>query len=150
MSQFDPNQFLDMQFNEANDTKVVPIPVGEHFAAIDKVEVRPWTSKADSTKSGLALDVLWSIQDPSVLAELGRDKATVKQGIMLDLTEAGGIAMGKGQNVSLGRLREAVGLNEPGKPFAFSMLMGRQAKVKVEHRIVGEDIFSDVKAVTKA
>ena len=25
---FDPNQFLDQQFNEANDTKLIPVPAG--------------------------------------------------------------------------------------------------------------------------
>lgn len=149
MSQFDPQQFLDMQVTEQNDTKIIPIPVGEWPAQVDDVKVRPWQAKNDSSKAGLALDVTWNIQDPGVLGIVQREKATVKQGLMLDLTEQGGLDMGKGKNVSLGRLREAVGLNTPGKPFAFSMLMGQMAKVKVEHRVVGEDIFSDVKAVTK-
>jgi hypothetical protein len=147
---FDPNQFLDMQVTESNDTKVVPVPVGEFLATVDDVKVRPWQSKTDSSKAGLALDLVWSVQDQQVLSDLGREKVTVKQGIMLDLTDAGGLDMGKGKNVSMGRLREACDLNQPGKPFAFSMLMGRMAKIKVEHRIVGEDIFADVKGVAKA
>ena len=57
--------------------------------------------------------------------------------------------MGKGQNVGLGRLREAVGLNSPGQPFAFSMLTGRVAKVVVKHRIHEDKIFAEVKAVAK-
>lgn len=147
---FDPNQFLDMQVTESNDTKVIPVPVGEFLATVDDVKVRPWQSKTDSSKAGLALDIVWSVQDQQVLSDLGREKVTVKQGIMLDLTDAGGLDMGKGKNVSMGRLREACDLNQPGKPFAFSMLMGRMAKIKVEHRIVGEDIFADVKGVAKA
>jgi hypothetical protein len=147
---FDPNQFLDMQVTESNDTKVIPVPVGEFLATVDDVKVRPWQSKTDSSKAGLALDLVWSVQDQQVLSDLGREKVTVKQGIMLDLTDAGGLDMGKGKNVSMGRLREACDLNQPGKPFAFSMLMGRMAKIKVEHRIVGEDIFADVKGVAKA
>lgn len=149
MSQFDPNQFLDMQVTESNDTKVVPPPVGEYLAVVDDVKVRTWQSKTDSSKAGLALDVVWSIQDPQVLADMDRKKVTVKQGIMLDLTEQGGLDMSKGKNVSLGRLREATGHNEPGRPFAFSMLMGNMAKVSIAHRIVDEDIFADVKGVAK-
>jgi hypothetical protein len=149
MSSFNPDQFLDMQVSESNDTKVIPVPAGEWNAVIEGVKVRPWQAKNDSSNAGLALDLQWGISDPAVLEAVQRDKATVKQGIMLDLTEGGGLDMGKGKNVSLGRLREAIGLNEPGKPFSFSMLVGRMAKVNVTHRVVGEDIFADVKGVIK-
>ena len=145
---FDPQSFLDATFTEANSTKSVPVPVGEYAALIGKVECRPWTSK-DGTKSGVALDVTWEITDANVLALLERDKATVKQGIMLDMTEAGGLDFGKGKNVTLGRLREATSLNEPGQPFGFSMLAGRMAKVNVTHRVDGDNIYAEVKGVAK-
>jgi len=147
---FDPNQFLDMQTTDANDTKVVPVPVGEYLAQVSEVKARTWTSKADPTKSGVALDVQWEIEDANVKALLGRDKVTVKQGIMLDMTESGGLDMGKGKNIGLGRIREACGLNTPGQPFAASMLTGRMAKVSVTHRVDGDQIYSEVKGVAKA
>ena len=146
---FSPEQFLDMQTTEANDTKLVPVPVGEYVAVIDEVKARSWKKKDDPSIGGLALDIVWSIDDEGVKTLLGRDKVTVKQGIMLDLTETGGLDMGKGKNVNLGKLREAVGLNVPGQPFAASMLDGRLAKIRVEHRVDGDTIYSDVKAVTK-
>ena len=80
---------------------------------------------------------------------LGRDKVTVRQGIMLDITDSGGLDMGKGRNIGLGRLREAIGLNTPGQPFSFSMVAGRVAKVNVSHRIDGENIYAEVKGVAK-
>lgn len=146
---FSPEQFLDMQTTEANDTKLVPVPVGEYVAVIDEVKARSWKKKDDPSVGGLALDIVWAIDDEGVKSLLGRDKVTVKQGIMLDLTESGGLDMGKGKNVNLGKLREATGLNVPGQPFAASMLGGRLAKIRVEHRVDGDTIYSDVKAVTK-
>lgn len=147
---FDANQFLDMSVDGTMDTKAIPVPVGEYIAVIEKVEARPWASKTDASKAGVALDILWSIDDAGVKETLGRDKVIVKQGIMLDLTESGGMDLGKGKNLGLGRLRTALNMNQPGQPFAPSMLPGRVAKVKVEHRIAGEDIFAEVKQVVAA
>ena len=146
---FNPDQFLDMQIEGQNDTKVVPVPAGEYTAMIEEVKVRQWQGKADPSKSGLTLDVQWSIDDASVKELLGRDKVTVKQGIMLDLTDAGGLDMGKGRNIGLGRLREALDLNQPGRPFSFTMLTGRVARVSVSHRIADDNIFAEVKQVAR-
>lgn len=146
---FNPEQFLDQQFTEANDTKLVPVPVGEYTAIAGEVKCRQWQSKADPSKSGLTLDITWEIDDPAVKELLGRDKVTVRQGIMLDLTESGSMDMGKGRNVGLGRLREALNLNQPGQAFSFSMIPGRLAKVAVTHRIDGENIYAEVKSLAR-
>lgn len=146
---FDPSQFLEQQTSEANDTKLVPVPVGEYMAIVEKIDARQWRKKDDPSVSGIALDLTWELDDAAVKELLGRDKVTVKQGLMLDLTETGGLDMGKGKNVNLGKLREATSLNEPGRPFAPSMFIGRMAKVRVEHRIDGDNIYAEVKAVTK-
>ena len=138
-----------MQIEGQNDTKIIPVPAGEYTAMIEEVKVRQWQSKADPSKSGLTLDVQWSIDDASVKELLGRDKVTVKQGIMLDLTDAGGLDMGKGRNIGLGKLREGLNLNVPGQPFAFSMIPGRGAKVSVTHRIDCENIYAEVKGVAR-
>ena len=153
MSQFDPNSFLNMSVDQSNSTVAVPVPVGEYIAIIDKVDARPWQKKDDPSKAGMAIDILWSIDDAGVKALLERDKVTVKQGIMLDVTPEGGLDMGKGKNVSLGRLREAVDLNQAGQPFSFMMLPGRMARVRVKHRSNPDNpdqIFAEVDAVTKA
>ena len=146
---FNPDQFLDMTITDSNSTQTVPVPVGEYTALVSDVKCRQWQSKADPSKSGLTLDVTWEVDDAAVKQLLGRDKVTVKQGIMLDLTEAGGLDMGKGRNIGLGRLREALNLNAPGQPFSFSMVAGRIAKVSVSHRIDGENIYAEVKGVAK-
>ena len=151
MSQFDPAAFLDQSIEGTLDTKILPCPEGEFVAVIDSVNPRPWNSK-DGTKAGVALDVLWAIDDAGVKAQLGREKILVKQGIMLDLDAPGQrLDVSKGKNVNLGRLREALDLNNPGQPFSFNMLPGRAARVKVTHRLsdTGEDVYTDIKMVTK-
>ncbi|TFH40501.1 MAG: hypothetical protein E4H01_16450 [Lysobacterales bacterium] len=148
MSTFDPASFLDQTTTEGNSTVSVPVPEGDYTAVIDgDPEVRQWQGKKDPSKSGLALDIQWSIDSPGVRELLGRDLVRVKQGIMLDLNESGGLDTGRGRNVPLGRLREAVGLNTPGKPFNFRMLTGKVATVKIVHRTDGDAIYAEVKAV---
>jgi len=146
---FNPEQFLDMQINDSNDTKSVPIPVGEYVAVVSEVKCRQWTSKKDPSNSGMTLDVKWELDDANLKELLGRDKITVSQGIMLDITDSGGLDMGKGRNIGLGRLREAMDLNKPGQPFSFMMLNGRVGKVAVSHRIDGENLYAEVKAVSR-
>ena len=146
---FDPNTFLNQTITDANDTKVIPVPVGEYLAIAEKAEIKPWASK-DGSSSGLKLEVVWSIEDENVKQLLGRDTVKVAQQQMLDLTETGQLDVSKGKNVGLGRIREALDLNTPGVPFSFGMIQGRMAKVKVSHRVSGEDVYSEIKQITKA
>lgn len=149
MSAFDPDLFLSQTVDQANDTKVVPCPAGEFTGIVKEFKARQWTAKNDPSNTGVTLDITWTVDDEGVRQVLDRSEVTVRQGIMLDVTEAGALDLGKGKNVGLGRLREALGLNVPGQPFAFSMLTGQIAKLTVSHRVVGEDIFADVKMVAK-
>jgi len=149
MSQFDPNQFLDMQFTEANDTVIINPDDGEYQAQIEKIDFRPWQSKSDPSKAGLALDITWELQSEAARQKTGRDKVTVRQGLMLDMLSNGGFDMGKGKNIGLGRLREAVGQNIGGRPWTPSQLVGQMAKVLVKQRVDGDSIYVDVKGVTK-
>lgn len=148
MSTFDPDTFMATSFTEANETKFATVPEGEYLAVIDKVEANTWQSK-DGMKSGLRLDVTWKIDDAHVAEVTGVASPTVRQGIMLDMTESGGLANGPGKNINLGRLREAVGQNTPGKPWSPQMLLGQPARVSVKHRIWEDNIFAEVKGVAK-
>lgn len=148
MSTFDPATFLHSTIDEANSTESIPTPEGEYLSICDKVEVKTWQKK-DGSDSGLKLELIWDIQDEAVKALLERQKVTVRQDQMLDLTDTGQLDMGKGKNVGLGRLRSAMDLNEPGQPFSFAMFQGRMAKVLVKHRPApdGVTIYSEVKGV---
>lgn len=148
MSAFDPQSFLDAQTTEVTDTRVVPCPVGEWPATIDDVSIKSGVSQ----KSGdpwTRLNVKWKIEgcDANRLAD--RDPIFVTQGVMLDLTESGGMDNGRGKNVQVGRLREACNLNAPGVPFSFRMLIGRSAKVSVTHREYEGNMYDEVKGVVR-
>jgi hypothetical protein len=147
---FDADSFLNSVVTGANATKVVPCPVGEFPGVIDKIAARQWQS-ADGTKTGVALDVTWSVEDDEAKAVTGRDVVSCRQGIMLDLTPDGAVDMAEGKNVGLGRLRAAVGLNDPSVEFSFNQLPGRMGKIKVGHRPDNRDpeiIYAQVDAVT--
>lgn len=155
-SAFDPKLFLDMQTNEATSTVRVPIPPKEYLAVISKVDTSKWTKRDDPSVFGLRLDVTYDIDDADVKALLGRDKISVAQGIMLDLTPQGGLDYSKGKNVTLGRLREACGVNTPGQSFSFRMLEGRPLKVVIGHKpseapgAQSGDVYENVVGFVKA
>jgi len=148
---FDADSFLQSSTTEANDTKIIPCPVGEFAAIIDKI-IPKQVQFNGGTETRIVLDVQWLIEDAGAKAATGRDVVTVKQAIFLDTTPTGGLDMGQGKNVALGRLREAVGKNSPGEPFSFAMLPGLMAKVSVSHRPDKNDpsiSYAEVKMATK-
>lgn len=151
-STFDPQAFVDMQVSDANDTVLLPVPVGEYTAVAEKVDVAQWQSK-DGSKAGVKLVIQWSIDDANVKTFMGRDTVLCRQDIMLDTTPQGSLDMGKGKNVGLGKLRAALGKNTPGVAFSFSQIPGSVAKVKVDQRSDPQDaekIYSEVKGVAAA
>ena len=145
---FDADIFLNSSVTGANSTKVIPVPMGEYPGVIEKIMPRQWQSK-DGTQTGITLDVIWLVEDQGVKDFVGRPTVTVKQGIMLDTTTDGQLDMSSGKNVGLGRLRAAIGLNDPDRPFSFHQLPGQAAKITVTHRIVGEDTYAEVKTVSR-
>ena len=148
---FDPNAFLEQVIAEVGSTEATPIPAGEYLAFIDKKELTTWQKKDDPSVSGLKLKITWTLEDQAVRDLLGRDKVTVAQDIMLDITDTGSLDMGKGRNVELNRLRAAVDLNVSG--FSFHQLDGRMARVTVKQDQDRNDpskFYARVKAVGHA
>ena len=139
---FDPDTFMSMSTEEADETSFRPIPEGEFNAVITKIEGR--TPKGNSI-----LDVTWAIDDEAVRAETGMENPSVRQSLFLDITSSGGLERGPNKNVQLGRLRAALGQNNPGQPWSPSMLEGQVAKVSIKQRIVDENIYADVKGVAR-
>lgn len=147
MSTFDVNALQNATFTESNSTQMSPVPEGEYIAAIRDAD----DCKLRSTEKGfLILDVSWTIDDESVAAVTGMKTNKVRQSIFLDATEAGGLDFGKGKNVQLGRLREALGQNTAGQPWSFGNLIGSVARVTVKHRMVDDAIYTDIRGVAKA
>ena len=75
------------------------------------------------------------------------DEPTARQTIWLDVNEQGGLVFGKNKNVSLGKLRDALGQNT-GAPWSPTHLIGQPATVLIKHRMGSEGgVFSEVKGV---
>lgn len=142
-SAFDPDLFMNTTTTDANDTTFVPVPAGVYPASIDSVTPRTAGDKP-------VLEVKWIIDSNEAREATGMEKPSVRQTIWLDVTAQGGLDMGKGKNVGLGKLREALGQNKPGQAWAPGMLVGQVAQVQVGHRSGKEpgEVFADVKQVT--
>ena len=140
---FDPDTFMSMTTEEASETSFRPIPEGEYMAVISKIEGR--------TPKGMSiLDITWEIDDEAVRAETGMDSPQIRQSIFLDINSEGGLERGPNKNVQLGRLRSALGQNNPGQAWSPAMLEGRVARISTSQRIVEDNIYSDVKSVAQA
>lgn len=145
-SAFNADAFLQTSTKQSNDTKLIPVPEGDHPAQISKLAVR--SGVKDGTP-WYTLDLVWEVLDEESKKVTGMSKPTVKQGLFLDLTPEGALDMGKGKNVQLGKVREAVGQNKEGRAWSPAMLQGTVATILVKHRPdekTGE-VYGDVKGV---
>lgn len=136
-SAFNPETFLGTEYEQANDTRLPLVPECEVNAQISKLKIRSGVSK-DTQEPWNMLDVFWELLDQSIADQLEMKKVTVPMSLFLDVSENGSLDMGKGKNVGLGRLREALKMNEPGKRFALRQLQGAIGKVKVEHDTIND------------
>ncbi len=144
MSTFDPSLLEETVIDASNATSIEPVPEGEYNGLIDDYTFRDQIE----TKFGkrVPIDIYWIIDDADLRKKLDREVVTVKQGMLLEINDDGSLAVGPGQNVGLGRLRAALGMN--GKGFSFPKFKGAgPARVLVVHRVVGEDTYSEVKKV---
>ena len=164
----DPNQFLNMEVDGANETTFVPVPADEYICQIDTengVDVRTFINK--NGEDGAILNIRWNIVDekklPRVMEVTGMKVPFARQSVFADgLFKPGedgkpvliGLQSGPGKNISLGRLRETLGQNDPNKKWRPAMLLGKTARCKIEHRPDTrpgheKDVFAEVTEVTK-
>lgn len=140
MTTFDPNSFVNTQFEGDLPTEYTPIPEAEYRAVVDKVE-------PDVTPQGSPLLRLTWVIDAE-----GNDEAhqrPVNQTLWLDLTESGALDRGPNKNVQLGRVLKAFNLH--GKPWNAGMFTGMVATIKVGTRVDKQNperVYNDVKGVT--
>ncbi len=144
-STFDPDLFQNISQEAEFSTEYVPIPEGEYPGTIMKVEARQFTD-TDTGKVSTVMGITWKV---SADGAEDADGKLVDQGVFLELDEAGQLEKGKGKNVPLGRLLEAINLN--GKPWSPASLVGNIATINVE-QYPGKDkhegrIFNRVKKV---
>jgi len=138
-SVFNPELFLNTQTDASNSTEYVLVPVGEYVGIIEPISADSFKSfdikrGENAGKKAYRLDLGIMLNDESgQLKELLGRPAKVTAGIMLDIKSDGSLEFGKGRNVQLGRLREAVGQNASGRPWSFGNLAGQPVKIKVIH-----------------
>ena len=157
MATFNAEALLNQQTTEANSTELLNVPEGDYTAVSDPVGADSFKefdikNGPNAGKKGLQLIVQWTINDDSgALREFLGRAPKIRQQIFLDRRDDGSMEMGKGRNVGLGQLREALGQNSTGAPWSFGMLGGQVAKVKVKHRQLDDGrTMAEVAAVAKA
>lgn len=140
---FSPEEIMQVETQGSMSTEFINVPDDEYLAVIDDVKIR-------TPQESVILDIFWQLDDADgKLAELtGRDKNIVRQSIFLDMLESGGFDMGKGKNVYLGKLREA--LNQNTGAWSPRMLLGQAARIRTAQRIFEDKTFVDVKSVAPA
>jgi|SRR6185312_8782132 len=152
-STFNAEQFLGTSTESVGDTKYYPCPIGEWNAQVESVQARKVeTDKGGENRTFYTLDVNWNVLDEDARRQTeteGDKKLIVRQGLFLDLTPGGALDFGKNKNVPLSRLREALGQQRAGRPWAPAHLVGGMAKVSVVHepRADTGDPVARVKAV---
>ncbi len=128
---FDPS-LLTAQL-DANATRREPLPIGEAIAQVVDISFDGGTSQKTGREWN-RMDVKLSIDDPSYLRDIpgndGNTPVVTTLGIMLDMTEAGGIATGPNKNIRLGRFRDACGVN--GQPL--SAVVGQRLRIAIGHK----------------
>jgi len=144
-------EFLQTTTDSALDDHLEPCPPGEWLALVGKPAIYDFVySKGDHQgETGYRMSIKYQIQDQAVFDICDRDKVSVTQSILLDLTEdATGLDMGKGKNIGLGQLRAALGQNKPGEAWSPAMLEGQPVKVKVKAGVYEDRVTAEVAAVT--
>ena len=135
MTDFNPDAFLATETADANDTMEPSLPKGEYAGTIEGIKANPY-QPPDGGDEILYVTIQWRLNDEKISEIFGNDRGWLAdQRIRIETTNgraSGPIATGKGRNAQLGRLREALGQNKPGKPWSFSMLIGQSARVTAE------------------
>ncbi len=144
MSSFNPDTFLNTEFTESFDTTKIPCPEGEFQAMLKDFKVRV------TTTGQVVMDVFWIVMDEEAQEATGQAEPMVRQSIWLDVLDSGALDGGKGKNVDLGKLRDALGQNQKGQLWTPGQLKGGVAMVKVIQSIDKRDnetVQADVRSV---
>lgn len=130
---FDPSVIENLIVEGAHDTSRTPVPEGSYKAIAEEAKVEKRQGRDDNTV--YVLRITWKLEDEDgKLAELmNMEDIRVRQDIWLDLVN-GALSTARNMNIGLGKLRAAIGLNDPKRPFQLPMIIGRQATVTVSHR----------------
>ena len=147
---FDESSFMDGEVDGESSTqyKVLPVENNPYTAVVKQGSLKPRFNvqgKKDPTKFYNWLDMQFTlILPPAVKDVMKRDDFDQRYSVGLELTPSGALDLSDGVNVDLGRLRKAVGQNNPGEKWAPRMLEGKMLKVYIKHRKEGENTYNEV------
>jgi hypothetical protein len=148
---FDPDQFINQGAEGPGSTSITPIPAGDNYIGVISNVVPATFGRKDGT-NGVRLAVTFDLSDDdgSIKNAIDGREPKVTQNYFLDTNPSGGLDMGKGKNVQLNRLREAVNQNGPGS-WNLGMLKGAgplRLQIVQEPRKDGSDAIDNrVKSV---
>jgi hypothetical protein len=145
--------FLQTTTEAVLDDHLDPCPPGEWLAIASAPEIKDFEfKKGDHVgETGYRMVIKWDVQDEAAKTAVDREKLTVTQSVLLDVTEDGtGLDMGKGKNIGLGQIRTALGQNTPGAAWSPAMIEGQAAKIKVVAEMYLDRVTANITAVTAA
>ena len=112
-------------------TNLASVPEGEYSAMIGDFDSSAFKTVTTTDKNTgdkrdrPVLEVPFLIQDDALKAKLGRESVSHRETYWLDMTADGRLDTGLDKNVRLGQLRQALGQNNHGVPWAPTMLRGQ-------------------------
>jgi hypothetical protein len=153
MSDFDPTAFL----NSATETvseRMPNLPAGQDFVStIKDVAFRQVHGKKDPTALYLFMDVKHEIDTSQVQVD-GQTypvpTRTIVDDFIVNTNASGAIDYAPGKNGRIRDYREALGMNEAGRPFAPANMIGRQIRVKVKVEPYNGNNFDKISGLAKA
>lgn len=151
MSDFDPTSFLDGATEQASE-RMPNLPAGQDYiSTIEDVTFRQVQGKKDPTATYLFMDVKHKI-DTSQVPDYPTPTRTVVDSFIVNTRtdNPNAIDYGPGKNGRIRMYREALGMNEAGRPFAPRAMLGRQLRVKTKLDPYEGDFFDKIDSMAKA
>lgn len=144
---FNPSQFLNTELTAGFATDYIPIPDGE-WGPAQCTDIKIRTNKSRETGEEFhSLDTNWEIMDEELKRVMGIERNPVcRNGFILEFDSHGQLKKGPGENVKLGRLLEAVGMNKDGEAVLLGNLKGQTvATVRTKSRVADDgNTYTDI------
>ena len=143
---FDLQQFTDTAYEDAFESEYTLIPEGEYVVNITDLEAKPG---ALEDQKSVMLTLKLSVNDDAVKQLMSRDPYIWNYVVFCDVNDDWQLVYGKNQNLELGRIRKALRMNNPGKPFSIANLIGSDdMRVQVTHKTQKKDPSKTMAIIT--
>jgi hypothetical protein len=146
MTIFNAEVLLNAATEKSHATSIPPLPEQEFIFTVTKIDFK-------QPKDGvIIMELSAETTDPVAVAATGINPSRSRWSTFVDLTESGLLDDTDGKNIGIGKIREAVGQNTAGVPWAPAALMGQQFRGKIVQKADAKDatvIRSEIGAVAK-